>query len=70
MQTLICSLIIICAAIYVAHRWLPTKIKQRLMKLVGSNQAKASLDNPTGGTCGTCSSCGNCASNSEKLVKK
>ncbi len=70
MQTVICSLIIIGAAIYVAHRWLPTKIKQRWMKWSGSARADASTESLKGGTCSACSSCGNCGSNSEKLVKK
>jgi len=63
MQTLISGLIIIAALIYVANRWLPTKLKQRLMRRPVTMQA-------TSGACSSCSSCGNCGSNAGKLVKK
>jgi len=66
MQTLISAVIIIAALFYVANRWLPTKLKQRLMRLSGKT---ASLQ-PANGSCSSCSSCGNCGSNANKLVKK
>ncbi len=66
MQTLISGLIIIAALIYVANRWLPTKLKQRLMRLSG----KPAALQPAEGACSSCSSCGNCGSNANKLVKK
>ncbi len=56
MQTLICSVIILAAAIYTAKRWLPGKLKNRLF---GTKPA-------TSGSCGSCSSCGNCASGKGK----
>jgi hypothetical protein len=66
MQTIICSVIIGMAIFFVANRWLPTKIKQRCLQLLGKQIA----DKPVSGACGSCSSCGNCGNNSTKLVKK
>ena len=66
MQTLISGLIIIAALIYVAKRWLPTRIKQRCMQLLG----KPVPVSPAAGACSACSSCGNCGSDSTALVKK
>ena len=66
MQTLITGLIIVAALFYVANRWLPTKIKQRLMRWSG----KSSPVPTATGSCSSCSSCGNCGSNPGKLIKK
>jgi len=63
MQTIICSLIVGVALLYVANRWLPTKLKHRLLG------RKIDIK-PASGGCSSCSSCGNCGSNSTKLVKK
>ena len=63
MQTLICALIIGVAFIYIAKRWLPPKIKQRL-------PGQPAQLTPDRGTCSSCSSCGNCGNNSDKMVKK
>ena len=66
MQTVLCSLIIGVALLYVANRWLPAKLKQRLL-----GKARVHIEiKPAGGACSSCSSCGNCGSNSTKLVKK
>jgi hypothetical protein len=65
MQTIICSLIIFAAVLYVANRWLPAKLKQRLMPGKSALATK-----PASGSCSSCSSCGNCGSDSIKLVKK
>jgi len=68
MQTIICSLIILAAALYVANRWLPFTMKQRFLQMAGkSPKVKTEA---TSGACSSCSSCGNCASNTTKLVKK
>jgi hypothetical protein len=68
MQTIICSLIIFAAVLYVANRWLPAGLKQRLMpgKSADATKSKSSA----GGSCSSCSSCGNCGSDSIKLLKK
>ena len=63
MQTIFCGLIIGLALIYVANRWLPTKIKLRMLR----KPAEVIVGN---GSCSSCSSCGNCGSSSNKLVKK
>jgi hypothetical protein len=68
MQTIICSLIIFAAVLYVANRWLPFAVKQRFLQLAGKSP-KVKTD-VTSGSCSSCSSCGNCASNTTKLVKK
>ncbi|PRC90770.1 hypothetical protein [Solimicrobium silvestre] len=66
MQTFICSLIIIAALLYTANRWMPLKLKQRFMQMLG----KTPVVNQSTGGCSSCSSCGNCGSNSTKLAKK
>lgn len=68
MQTIICSLIIFAAVLYVAQRWLPYAAKQRLLQLLGKSP-KVKIE-PSGGACGSCSSCGNCGSNTVKMIKK
>ena len=66
MQTIICSLIVIAALLYVANRWLPARMKQRCRRWLG----KTVELKPQAGGCGSCSSCGNCGSDSGKLLKK
>lgn len=56
MQTLLCSIIIIFALIFVLKRWLPITLKQHLAHLLG----QPVVATPAGG-CGSCSSCGNCS---------
>ncbi|MET3106525.1 hypothetical protein AAKU67_001237 [Oxalobacteraceae bacterium GrIS 2.11] len=68
MQTIICSLIIFAAVVYVANRWMPFALRQRLMTLLGQTpKAKVQAGS---GSCSSCSSCGNCGSDSDKTVKK
>jgi len=55
-QSILSSLLILIAALYIARLWLPHKLKQRLLQLVG----KSSLAKQSVGACGSCSSCGNC----------
>lgn len=68
MQTIICSLIIFAAFLYVVNRWVPAPLKSRLMTLFGNTPAPQSSS--SSGKCSACSSCGNCGSNAEKMVKK
>ena len=55
MQTLLCSVIIIFALIYVLKRWLPTTLTQALAQLFGRQGLATTSDG-----CDDCSSCGNC----------
>jgi hypothetical protein len=73
MQTFITSLIIAAAALYTANRWLPFRIKQRLLQLIGKQKPTIPIhngSNASAGDCGSCSSCGNCGSGSTKIIKK
>jgi|GEM_PF-3974717 len=68
MQTLLSSLIVLIAAIYIAKQWLPHQLKQRLLQMFGKSlEAKP---NGANGTCSSCSSCGSCGSNNEKDLAK
>lgn len=60
MQTLITTVLIILALIYVGKRWLPIKLKHRLLLLCGRPVPATT----SSGGCGSCSSCGNCGSSS------
>lgn len=68
MQTLICSLIVLAAALYVANRWLPLAIKQRFLQMPGKSPKVKS--EAASGACSSCSSCGNCGSTTVKIIKK
>ena len=73
MQTFITSLIVIAATVYTANRWLPFRLKQRLLQLIGKQKTIIPINN-VGSTnaneCGSCSSCGNCGSSTIKIIKK
>lgn len=56
MQTILSSLLIFIAALYVTNQWLPHSLKQRLRQIVGKN----SVAKQSSGPCASCSSCGNC----------
>jgi hypothetical protein len=51
-QIILCGLIVLIAALYVAHQWLPQQWKQRLF---GKTVRKA-----PGRACSACSSCADC----------
>ena len=68
MQAVICSLIILIAALYTLNRWLPAAFKQRLSSALGKSAAINGKESK--GACGSCSSCGNCGSNVVKIVRK
>jgi hypothetical protein len=61
MQTFLCSLIIIAAALYVTNQWLPHRFKQRFMSLFGKKLSKSPKR-----ACSACSSCGDCESGDER----
>ena len=76
MQTILCTLIVIVALVYVANRWLPAPLKRRLLPWLSDHSASgAALNKPAGqsaqsSACGSCSSCGNCGNASTKIIKK
>jgi hypothetical protein len=70
MQLIICSLIVLASALFVAKRWLPAGLKQRIQRLTMKNKTPANNAYTTGTGCSNCSSCGNCASDSTKIIQK
>jgi len=64
MQAALSILITLIAALYLANRWLPHKVKKHVMQLFGKKITMQSK-----GACSSCSSCGNCASTLPKSVK-
>jgi len=61
MQTILSSLLVLIAALYVTNQWLPQKLKQRLRQIVG----KSSVAKQSAGACASCSSCGNCGNDGD-----
>jgi hypothetical protein len=65
MQTILSSLIILIAALYIAKQWMPHQLKQRLLQMFGKNLAEKSN---AANACSSCSSCGSCGSGEEKNI--
>ncbi|MCD6027627.1 MAG: hypothetical protein K0R08_2146 [Solimicrobium sp.] len=60
MQTLLCNLVILIAALYVANQWLPYRVKRRVMQLCGKTAPQQSE-----ASCNFCSSCKGCGKKRE-----
>lgn len=71
MQTILCGLIVVVALVYVANRWLPSKMRQKLFPWQAARSLK--IQSGTGSTqasCSSCSSCGGCGSAPTKVMQK
>ena len=74
MQSILTGLIVAIALLYVANRWLPSTMKQKLFLWRAGGVSKSGHSSaPTikpAGSCDGCSSCGGCGGTPTKIMQK